>query len=234
MKLPYGERQMSSQLHHSGREDRGERSWRRFTIRSLLLAAVGVAAFFGWLRTELDTAREQEESALRLAEIGGCIVLDYQVDNGRPKHDASLPRAVQEATPKDDILSPHLPFSHRPRPSSKSSCQVSNSSIDFLMKMCILTFTDYITRDTRHPPRSLTIPIPRPSNSTTHQSPLSCRSSLSWSPTIHHRTAHANTPLSSQKHLFFLAQQCNNDNYGRGKTDKHTPPFAPPLSPRKP
>ena len=37
-------------------------------------------------------------------------------------------------------------------------------------------------------------------------------------------------PSTKPKAPLFFAQQCNNDNYGRGKTDKHIPPTAPPLS----
>ena len=69
---------------------------------------------------------------------------------------------------------------------------------------------------------------------TTRKSPLSCRSSPSWSPTIHHRTAHANTPLPSQKHLVFPRNNGTRITMAGERQASTSPRFAAPIRRRPP
>ena len=55
--------------------------WRyQFSIRSLLVLTVVVAAACSWLAVKRQQARQQQEVAEEIAKVGGTVSYDYQVD----------------------------------------------------------------------------------------------------------------------------------------------------------
>jgi len=82
--------------------------WKRFTVRSLLIAVTIFAIPLGWMATRIQTARRQQTATAKL-ESAGATVMDYHFtvgQNGQLVADREFPRvSAFRAVLGDDFFS---------------------------------------------------------------------------------------------------------------------------------